>query len=157
MRVLKLTLGNFSSAYFLYFSASSVKHPDGHVLASVCARLCWSLIWLHAVRTSMCHVQKWAFCFLCQTHTLLFACSIMLCCVCFLWDWSRDFGILCTSFLIPKYYLWLSLFSWALVLFRILKSLIDYDLRDCAWISFSVFILDGYYESVSFGLLYLLL
>jgi len=42
---------------------------------------------------------------------LLFACSIMSCCVCFLSYWSRDFGILCTSFLIPRYFLWLSLFS----------------------------------------------
>jgi hypothetical protein len=43
-------------------------------------------------------------------HTLLFAYSIMLCCVCFLSDWSWVFGILCTSFLIPRYFLWLSLF-----------------------------------------------
>jgi len=46
-----------------------------------------------------------------HTHTLLFAYSIMLCCVCFLSDWSQDFDILCTSFLIPRYFLWLSLFS----------------------------------------------
>jgi hypothetical protein len=44
-----------------------------------------------------------------HTHTLLFVC---LSCyvVCFLSDWSWDFGILCTSFLIPRYFLWLSLF-----------------------------------------------
>jgi hypothetical protein len=42
-------------------------------------------------------------------HTLLFAYSIMLCNVCFLSDWSQVFGILCTSFLIPRYFLWLSL------------------------------------------------
>jgi hypothetical protein len=46
-----------------------------------------------------------------HTHTLLFSCSIMLCCVCFLLDWSQNVGILCTSFLIPRYFLWLSLFS----------------------------------------------
>jgi hypothetical protein len=47
-----------------------------------------------------------------HTHThYFFACSIMLCCVCFLSDWSRDFGIICTSFLILRYFLWLSLFS----------------------------------------------
>jgi hypothetical protein len=44
-------------------------------------------------------------------QTLLFWCFIMLCCVCFLSDWSRDFGILYTSFLIPRYFLWVSLFS----------------------------------------------
>jgi hypothetical protein len=54
---------------FLCFSAFSVKRPDGHVLASGCARLYRSLIWQHAVRTSMYHVQTWAFCFLCQTQT----------------------------------------------------------------------------------------
>jgi hypothetical protein len=95
----------------LCFSASKVKRPDGHVLASGRARLCWSLIWQHAVRKSMYHFRTRAFCFLCQTHTLLFVCSIMLCCVCFLLDWSWDFGILCTSFLIPRYFLSLSLFS----------------------------------------------
>jgi hypothetical protein len=40
-----------------------------------------------------------------------------------------------------------------LVFFRILESFIDYDLRDCAWISFSVWIL----LICAFGLLYLLL
>jgi len=53
----------------LYFSASSVKRPDGHVLTSGRARLCRSLIWQHAVRTSIYHVRMRAFCFLCQTHT----------------------------------------------------------------------------------------
>jgi hypothetical protein len=38
-------------------------------------------------------------------HTLLFAYSIMLCCVCFVSDWSQVFGILYTSFLIPRYFL----------------------------------------------------
>jgi hypothetical protein len=46
-----------------------VKRPDGHVLASGRARLCRSLIWQHAVRTSMYHVRTQAFCFLYQTHT----------------------------------------------------------------------------------------
>jgi hypothetical protein len=59
----------------LCFLASSVKRPNGHVLASRHARLCRSLIWQHAIWTSMYHVRKRAFCFLCQTHTLLFACS----------------------------------------------------------------------------------
>jgi hypothetical protein len=111
MCVLKLTLGKKFLHIFLHFSASTVKRPNGHVLASGHARLYQSLIWQHAVQTSMYHVRTWAFCFFCQTHTLLFAYSIMLCCVCFLSDWSRDFGILYTSFLIPKYSLWLSLFS----------------------------------------------
>jgi hypothetical protein len=78
----------------LYFSASSVKRSDRHVLASGRARLCRSLIWQHSVGTSMYHIQTRAFCFLCQTHThthtLLFVCSIRLCCLCFLSDWSRD-------------------------------------------------------------------
>jgi len=52
----------------LCFTASSVKRPEGHVLASGRARLCRSLIWWHAVRTSMYHVRTWAFCFFCQTH-----------------------------------------------------------------------------------------
>jgi hypothetical protein len=116
-----------------------VKLPDRHVLVSGRARLCWSLIWQHAIRTSMYYVRTRAFFFLWQTHILLFACSIMLCCVCFLSNWSRDFGILSTSSLIPMYFFWLSLFSWALVIFRILESLIDYDLRDCAWISFCLY------------------
>jgi len=68
----------------------------------------------NSMPSSMYHVRMRAFCFLYQTHThthtLLFFCSIMLCCVCFLSDWSRDFGILCTSFLIPRYFFWLSLF-----------------------------------------------
>jgi hypothetical protein len=34
-------------------------------------------------------------------YTLLFACSIMLCCVRLLLDFSRDIDILYTSFLIP--------------------------------------------------------
>jgi hypothetical protein len=55
----------------LCFSASSVKRPDGHVLASGHTRLCQSHIWQHAIRTSMYHVQMRAFCFLCQTHTLI--------------------------------------------------------------------------------------
>jgi hypothetical protein len=56
----------------LCFLASSVKHPDEHVLASGRPRLCRSLIWQHAVRTSMYHVRTQAFCFLCQTHTTTF-------------------------------------------------------------------------------------
>jgi hypothetical protein len=56
----------------LCFSASSVKRLDGYVLASGRTRLCRSLIWQHAVRTSMYHVQSQAFCFLCQTHTITF-------------------------------------------------------------------------------------
>jgi len=55
----------------LCFSASSVKRPDGHVLASGHTRLCQSHIWQHAIRTSMYHVRMRAFCFLCQTHTLI--------------------------------------------------------------------------------------
>jgi len=45
-----------------------------------------------------------------HTHTT-FCLFYHLCCVCFLSDWSRDFGILCTYFLIPRYFLRLSLFS----------------------------------------------
>jgi hypothetical protein len=40
-----------------------------------------------------------------STKHTIFLCSIMLCSVCFLSDLSRDFGILCTSFLIPRYFL----------------------------------------------------
>jgi hypothetical protein len=86
MRVLKLTLGNFFLYISLCFLAFSVKRPDGHILASERTWLCRSLIWQHAVRMSMYHIRTQAFCFLCQTQTLLFACSIMLCYVCFLSD-----------------------------------------------------------------------
>jgi hypothetical protein len=61
-----------------YFSASSVKRPDGHVLASGCARLYRSLIWQHAVRTSMYHVRTQAFFFLCQ-NTYNYFLPILLC------------------------------------------------------------------------------
>jgi hypothetical protein len=66
----------------LCFSASSVKRPDGHFLASGHARLCRSLIWQHAVRMSMYHVRTRAFGFLCQTHTHThYFLPILSCCV----------------------------------------------------------------------------
>jgi hypothetical protein len=110
MRVLKLTLGRKKNLHIsLCFSTSSEMRSDRHVLASGRARLCRSLIWKYAVQTSMYHVRTQAFWFLCQTDThththTTFSCSIILCCVCFLSDWSLDFGILCTYFLIPRYF-----------------------------------------------------
>jgi hypothetical protein len=104
---------NIREIIFLHISlcssASSVKRPDEHVLASGRAWLCRSLIWQHTIRTSMYHIRKQAFCFFCQTQTLLFVCSIMLLCV-FLADFSWDFGILCTFLLIPWYLMCLPLF-----------------------------------------------
>jgi hypothetical protein len=93
---------NIRNFFFLHiclcFSASSVKRPDGHLLASEHSRLCRSLIWQHAVWTSIYHVRTRAFCFLCQTHTHYFLPVLSCCVVCFLSDWSWDFGILCTFF-----------------------------------------------------------
>jgi len=68
----------------LCFLASIVKRLDGHVLASGRARLCRSLIWQHAVQTSMYHVQTRAFCFLYQIHTTTFCLfyHVVLCVFC---------------------------------------------------------------------------
>jgi len=67
----------------LFFSASSVKSSDEHVLASGRAQLCRSLIWQHVVRTSMYHVWTRAFAFSAKHILLLFTCFIMSCCVFF--------------------------------------------------------------------------
>jgi hypothetical protein len=81
MRVLKLTLGKKKILHIsLCFLASSVKRPNGHVLASGRAWLCRSLIWQHAVRTSMYHVQKLAFFALSAKHTH-YLLPVLSCCV----------------------------------------------------------------------------
>jgi len=144
MRVPKLILGKIIFLHIsLCFSASSLKRPDGHVLASKRAWLFRSLIWQHAIRTSMYHIRTRAFCFLCQIHTTFcMFYHVVLCAFAlrFLSRYRYSLHILSH----PRYFLWLSLFSYVLILFKILENLIDWndDLRDYA--SFSVFMLDGY-------------
>jgi len=113
MRVLKLMLGNFFFCIFpsvfqlLVWSVRTDMFLRPDVLGLV------DLLSDSMPSGRVCTASRrelFAF-FAKHTHTLLFACSIMLCCVCFLSDWSRDFSILCTSFIIPRYFLWRSLFS----------------------------------------------
>jgi hypothetical protein len=112
IRVLKLKLGKKISAYFpLFFNFWC----EASWRTCSCVRTCSALLISYL---TACRPDEYVPCpdtsfllFLPNTHTLLFVCSIMLCCVCFLSDWSRDFGIHCGSFLIPRYFLWLSLFS----------------------------------------------
>jgi hypothetical protein len=65
-------------------------------------------------------------CFLCHLHTTTFLLiyHVMLCV--FLTNFSRDFGILCTSLLFPWYLMYLpSSFFLSFVLFRILEYFLE--------------------------------
>jgi hypothetical protein len=130
----------------LCFLASSVKRLDGHVLASGRARLCRSLIWQHAVWTSMFHVLTRGFCFPCQTHTLHFFLfyHVVLC--------VFSLGLILRfwhSLHISSHSMVFNVSSFVLLKFCAFKNIgifIGWNtlLRYCAWKSFFVCVLGGY-------------
>jgi hypothetical protein len=146
MCVLKLTLGNFCSAYFpLFFQL---------VVWSVWMDMFLHLDALDSVDLLSDSMLSWRVCT--TSGRKLFAFFAKHTTFCLFYH-----VVLCVFSLglIPRFWYSLHIFShfqvfplsffillrFALVLFRILESLIDYGLRDCAWISSFVFMLDGYY------------
>jgi hypothetical protein len=79
MCVLKLTLGKIIFLQISFcFSASSVKRPDALVFVD--------LLFDNMPSGRVCTMSRLELFSFTAKHTLLFACSVMLCCVCFLSD-----------------------------------------------------------------------
>jgi hypothetical protein len=101
MRVLKLTLGkNIFLQVFLQFQIFSVKHPDEPILTTKQEQSCHMLTLQcpsgRLSDTSGQDLYRFKTCFsFSAIHTSLHFYDVMLCV--FLVDFSRDFGILCTS------------------------------------------------------------
>jgi len=138
MCILKLTLGKIIFLQiFPLFSTSNVKRPDEPVLESGHLRLCRSMIWQYAVRTSVYHFRTRALCFLCHSHIIAF----FILCFVSLVDFFWDFGILCTSLLIPLYSLCFPMFFYVVMPFRIMEIFLRY----CALKTYSVYVLGWYW------------
>jgi hypothetical protein len=109
---------NYYFCKFVYcFQLFCVIHPNRLGLQSGCMRSCRLPVWqvdhpdaLVSRLDEFLTGFYWSLCFLFHTHTSAFLLFYhVLLCV-FLADFSQDFGILCTSFLIPWYLMCLPLF-----------------------------------------------
>jgi len=111
-RVLKLTLGKKISAYFPLFFQLLLWSVRMDMFLRLDTLGFVDLLFDSIPFGRVCTTSgRELFAFFAKHILLLFACPIMSCCVCFLSDWFWDFVILYTSFLIPRYFLWLSIFS----------------------------------------------